>query len=96
MTGPSATRQFFFELLVVRRRIVDGDVRLAADATRVHLYRSLQSTLGSLRHESSLRESSLPGSPFRESPRPQSLHRESALPETPPLAATEQEDVPAR
>lgn len=36
------------EHLLIVDAIVDGDPRLAADATRVHLYRSLQSTLGSL------------------------------------------------
>lgn len=36
------------EHLVIVDAIVDGDAGLAADATRVHLYRSLQSTLGSL------------------------------------------------
>ena len=36
------------EHLLIVDAIVDGDARLAADATRVHLYRSLQSTLGSL------------------------------------------------
>ncbi|MCU1480273.1 MAG: hypothetical protein JWQ19_1059 [Subtercola sp.] len=36
------------EHLMIVDAIVDGDARLAEDATRVHLYRSLQSTLGSL------------------------------------------------
>jgi DNA-binding GntR family transcriptional regulator len=36
------------EHLLIVDAIVDGDPRLAADATRVHLYRSLRSTLGSL------------------------------------------------
>jgi DNA-binding GntR family transcriptional regulator len=36
------------EHLVIVDAILDGDAGLAADATRVHLYRSLQSTLGSL------------------------------------------------
>ncbi len=36
------------EHLLIVDAIVDGDVRLAADATRVHLARSLRSTLGSL------------------------------------------------
>ncbi len=36
------------EHLLIVDAIVDGDARLAADATRVHLHRSLRSTLGSL------------------------------------------------
>jgi DNA-binding GntR family transcriptional regulator len=36
------------EHLLIIDAIIDGDPRLAADATRVHLYRSLQSTLDSL------------------------------------------------
>jgi DNA-binding GntR family transcriptional regulator len=36
------------EHLLIVDAIVDGDARLAADATRVHLYRSLESTRGSL------------------------------------------------
>lgn len=50
------------EHLLIVDAIVDGDVRLAADATRIHLYRSLQSTLGSLETtpQTALRQKDVP------------------------------------
>jgi len=46
--NPARLRDAAREHLLIVDAIVDGDARLAADATRVHLYQSLKSTLSSL------------------------------------------------
>jgi DNA-binding GntR family transcriptional regulator len=46
--NPGRLRDAALEHLLIVDAIVDGDARLAADATRVHLHRSLRSTLATL------------------------------------------------
>jgi DNA-binding GntR family transcriptional regulator len=79
------------EHLLIVDAIVDGDVRLAADATRVHLYRSLQSTLGSLEAEITVPEA-LPSETLPS----EALPSETSPSHTSHSETPQQKDVPAR